>query len=799
MSNPLPAIKDTVDNTVVEPRSTLNNCILSTATSEGRHSIGDVLLCGPSSIIDGFINEHPAKLLVDTGASMTIVNESFQRKNMPNIPLRLGEVNATSVTGDPVHFKGIISASLKIGNNVAFHDFYVASGFQHDCILGTDFLTKEGTTLDMSRRTLKWNTESTTMGNDGEEVTWGISLVEKLDIPPRSELVAMLPIGPRCSTGLFEVDESLCQSSHVYAARSIIRPEQGEIPVRLVNPGYKSVTLEPNAKIGTVTSITDIATKTVDHNSSPVIVNDLDFSSADLTSEQQVVLHEFLNKFSDVFAKSDSDLGRTNILEHSIDTQGHKPIYQRPYRIPEMQRKVVDAHVKDMANWGVVRPSKSPWSSPIVLVGKKDGSTRFCVDYHKLTSITCKDVYPLLRIDETLDTLGGAQYVTTLDLASGYWQLPLKEEDMHKTAFTTPGTSNSLWDFTVMPFGLCGAAASFQRLMEILLAALTWESCLVYLDDIIVFSRTFEEHLVRLQSVLSRIRNGGLKLKVKKCTFCAPQVKYLGHVVSKDGLSPDRRKVSAVNHFPIPQDLTQLRSFRGLIGYYRRFIQDFSMHAEPLFRLSKKNVPFVWGRDQEKAFSYMKKALTSSPILQFPDFNLPFYVQSDASDKGFGAVLGQIRNGNEVVVAYASKAISSSQVNWSNIEKEAFAIVWSVKYFRHYLYGRSFTIYTDHNPLKWLFTLKSPEGRLARWTETLKGYDFKIEYRPGKSNANADALSRMPLISAISPPKVELANMAEVQGKDQALAQLVKYLQTGELPGHSSDDRKLVSKADQYI
>ena len=172
MSNPLPAIKDTVDNTVVEQSSTLNNCILSTANSEGRHSIGDVLLCGPSSIIDGFINEHPAKLLVDTGASMTIVNESFQRKNMSNIPLGLGEVNATSVTGDPVHFKGIISASLKIGNNVAFHDFYVASGFQHDCILGTDFLTKEGITLDMSRRTLKWNTESTTMGNDGEEVTW---------------------------------------------------------------------------------------------------------------------------------------------------------------------------------------------------------------------------------------------------------------------------------------------------------------------------------------------------------------------------------------------------------------------------------------------------------------------------------------------------------------------------------------------------------------------------------------------------------------------------------------------------
>ena len=186
---------------------------MAPSNSESICSTQEMLLCGPSSIVEGFVNEHPAKILVDTGSSMTIVNETFQRTNMPNIPLRPGKVNATSVTGDPVHFKGIFSASLKIGSNVAFHDFYVASGFQPDCILGTDFLTREGITLDMSCRTLKWNAESTKMKDDGQEVTWGISLVEKLEIPPRSELVAMLPIGPGCSTGLFEVNESLCQSS----------------------------------------------------------------------------------------------------------------------------------------------------------------------------------------------------------------------------------------------------------------------------------------------------------------------------------------------------------------------------------------------------------------------------------------------------------------------------------------------------------------------------------------------------------------------------------------------------------
>ena len=756
----------------------------------------EILLCGPSSIVKGFINEKPANMLIDTGASMSIVNETFQQTHFPSVLLRPGDVNATSVTGDPVTFKGVFSASLRIGKNVAFQDFYVASGFQHDCVLGTDFLTRTGISIDMSRRMLKWNSETTFLATDPPDSTWVISLIDRVEIPPRSELYTMLPIGPGCSTGLFEMNDSLYQSSNIYAARSLVQPQRGEIPVRLVNPSMGVIALEPKTTIGTVTSITDVGTTSLVSENDSSIVTNIKLSNEYLSDKQQTELRKVLSKYSDVFAQSDSDLGRTDLLEHAIDTQGHAPIFQRPYRVPEAQRKVIETHVKDMAHRGVIRPSKSPWSSPVVLVGKKDGSTRFCVDFRKVNAVTRKDVYPLPRIDETLDTLGGASYFTTLDLASGYWQVPLKEEDKHKTAFST---HTGLWEFTVMPFGLCGAPASFQRLMEIMLAGLNWETCLVYLDDIIIFSRTFDEHLNRLESVLSRLRTGGLKLKVKKCTFCAPQVKYLGHVVSKEGLRPDESKVSAVQNFPIPQDLTQLRSFLGLIGYYRRFIKDFSMHAEPLYRLTKKNIPFVWSNEQEQAFNYMKKTLTSFPIIQFPDFSMPFYTQSDASDKGFGAILGQIRNGTEVVVAYASKAITSSQINWSTIEKEAFAIVWSVKYFRHYLYGRTFTIYMDHNPLKWLFTLKCPGGRLARWTETLKAYDFKVEYRPGKSNTNADALSRMPVVSVISPPKFEFANIKELQNKDQSIAQLVTYLQTGELPGNSSDDRKLISKADQYV
>ena len=507
-----------------------------------------------------FINEVPAKILVDTGASMSIVNETFHKTHFSHVALGPGDVNATSVTGDPVRFKGVFSASLSLGKNVAFQDFYVASGFQQDCVLGTDFLARVGISIDMSNRTVKWNSETMFLATDPPDPIWEVSLIERVDIPPISELFMMLPIGPGCSTGLFEMNDSLYQSSNVYAARSLVQPQRGEIPFKLVNPGLHAITLEPNTKIGEVTSITYSATTSLVSQNNSSVVKNISLPRNYLSDKQQVQLRNVLNKYTDVFAQSDSDLGRINILEQAVDTQGYPPISQRPYCVPQAQREVIETHIRDIANRGIIRPSKSPWSSPVVLVGKKDGSTPFCVDFRKLNAVTRKDVYPSPRIDKTLDTLGGACYFTTLDLASGYWQVPLKEEDIPKTAFSS---HTGLWEFTVMPFGLCGAPATFQRLMEIMLAGLNWESCLVYLDNIIIFSRTFEEHLSRLESVMSWLRAGGLKLKVKKCTFCAPEVKYLGHIVSKDGLHPDKSKVNAVQNFPVLQDLTQLRSFLG--------------------------------------------------------------------------------------------------------------------------------------------------------------------------------------------------------------------------------------------
>ena len=308
--------------------------------------------------------------------------------------------------------------------------------------------------------------------------------------------------------------------------------------------------------------------------------------------------------------------------------------------------------IKQMEEQEVIQPSKSPWASPIVLVAKKDGMTRFCVDYRKLNAITKMDVYPLPRIDDSVDLLSGQQFFTTLDLASGYWQVQMVEDAREKTAFTTHA---GLYEFRTMPFGLCNAPATFQRLMETVLAGLTRDKCLVYLDDILVVGRTIQEHLANLRSVLQRLQAAGLKLKARKCSFMQTQVEYLGHIVSCQGVSVYPKRTAAIQEFPRPGDLKTLRSFVGLASYYRRFVPGFSRIAGPLHALTKKDTPFVWTDDCQRAFDALKCLLTEAPLLVFPDFSKDFQLETDASGEGLGAVLPQRQgDGSVKPIAFAS-------------------------------------------------------------------------------------------------------------------------------------------------
>jgi hypothetical protein len=464
-------------------------------------------------------------------------------------------------------------------------------------------------------------------------------------------------------------------------------------------------------------------------------------SSKNLTLDQSEAVKTLLREYGDIFSKDDSDLGRTGLVRHEISTGEAKPIKQPPRRLPIHQRSEAEQQIKDMLERRVIEESNSPWSSPIVLVKKKDGSTRFCVDYRRLNEVTHKDAYPLPKIDESLDGLSGSQWFSTLDLAAGYWQVEVDPNDRPKTAFTT-GTG--LFQFRVMPFGLCNAPSTFERLMENVLKGLQWDTCLIYLDDLIIHSVTFDNQICRLREVFDRLRMANLILKPKKCNLFCSEVSYLGHVVSNKGIHTDPTKIEAVKEWPVPNNLKEVRSFVGLCSYYRRFIKNFSKIARPLHKLTEVNQVFTWSQECMDSFCSLQHSLISAPILAYPNPVSRYILDTDASDFGIGAVLSQVQDGQERVIAYASKSLSRSERRYCVTRKELLAIVKFVKHFKHYLYGQRFLVRTDHGALRWLFNFKSPEGQVARWLETLSSFDFEIEHRAGRSHSNADGLSRRP-------------------------------------------------------
>ena len=468
-----------------------------------------------------------------------------------------------------------------------------------------------------------------------------------------------------------------------------------------------------------------------------------DATAADLDDEHdKALVRQVLRRNADIFAQSSTDLGSTNVTTHTINTGDRAPIKQAPRRVALHRQEIVRQEVETMLEKGIIEPSDGPWSSPIVLAKKKDGSLRFCIDYRKLNEATLKDAYPLPRIEDNLDTLGGSTWFSTLDLISGFWQVDMDDESRAKTAFTVG--RGGLYQFRRMPFGLCNAPATFQRLMEKVLAGLQWEIAVLYIDDIVVFGSSVPEHLERLEVIFGRLRQAGLKLKPSKCALLRRKVEFLGHIVSADGVEADPAKIEKVQNWPQPQNLHEVRAFIGLCAYYRRFVRGFGDVCKPLYHLTEKGVPFHWGGEQEKAFVTMKERLTTAPILAFPNETDKFILDTDASAFGIGGVLSQVQNGEERVIAYGSRVLNKAERNYCVTRRELLAIVDFVKLFHHYLVGAQFLLRTDHAALYWLFGMKNLEGQPARWVERLGCYDMVIQHRPGKVHMNADALSRCP-------------------------------------------------------
>ena len=449
----------------------------------------------------------------------------------------------------------------------------------------------------------------------------------------------------------------------------------------------------------------------------------------------QQLLDEELPKFQTL-------RGTTQLAEHTIRLKSTVPLKQRyTPRNPAMQQ-IINEEVNKMLAEGIIEPSQSPWSSPVVLVRKKNGKRRFCIDFRRVNMVTEKDAYPLPQVEATLSKLREARFISSIDLANGYWQVPLAPESRPITAFTVPG--RGLYQFRVMPFGLHSAPATFQRLLDQVIGPELEPRAFAYLDDIIVLGRTFEEHLQNLRVVLHRLQAANLRINPEKCDFCRTELKYLGHMVTAQGIKTDPDKVQAILSIPAPTNLRELRRFLGMVSWYRRFITHFADTTAPLTKLLQKKRKWTWGPEEDAAFHALQHQLAAAPVLTCPDFTQPFTLQTDASDEGLGVVLTQEDAQGEHVIAYASRTLNPAERNYSTTEKECLAVVWGIRKMRPYLEGYHFTIITDHQALKWLQNIEDPSGRLARWSLELQQYDFTIKYRKGANNLVADALSRQP-------------------------------------------------------
>ncbi len=512
----------------------------------------------------------------------------------------------------------------------------------------------------------------------------------------------------------------------------------------------------------------------------------LDFGDSPLSEEWKTRITEKLNNYSDVFAHHDLDFGHTTKVKHHIRLKDETPFKQRPRPIHPQDFEAVRRHLKTLLDAGVIRESESPFSSPIVVVKKKNGDIRLCVDYRKLNLQTIRDAYALPNLEESFSALSGSQWFSVMDLKSGYYQIEMEESDKQKTAFVCP---LGFWEWNRMPQGITNAPSTFQRLIEKCMGDMHLREVLVFLDDLIVFSKSLEEHEKRL-SVLNRLRDSGLKLSPEKCCFFQTSVRYLGHIVSRDRVETDPEKVKALKTWPRPQTLKELKSFLGFSGYYRRFVQDYAKIVKPLTNLTAgypptqrrskptqppgkyfhPKEPFQerWTSACQQAFENIIDKLTSSPVLGFANPKLPYTLHTDASTTGLGAALYQEQDGQSRVIAYASRGLSRSEARYPAHKLEFLALKWAItEKFHDYLYGNYFRVVTDNNPLRYILTTAKLDATSYRWLASLSTFTFDITYRAGKQNQDADGLSRR--------PHGDLINDNQSQGESQRIHEFTSH------------------------
>ena len=761
---------------------------------------------GPTPLIDVLISGIKVKAVYDTGSQVSIVSEKLYREKFRGVELKTGTwYRLTAADGLDIPLLGYLVTEVVVGGDEPVQNVVVmvarsSSGNPPDCILGTNVI-----------QFLQQPPPLEQLKSQQKTTSCQVRTADKTSIPPHTVLRVEMTGGHTSMSGNVLFEPSPCppmNGIHVLAAYTYL--QDGRLSVPVANLTDETLILPSRASVGTLTTDASIphqrvnlivnqaasrdstcqarddmsGTHNVDHSG-----GDKDCPVPDLTqlqigqglskSERRQV-DSLVREYTDIFAWDDMDVGYTEVVRHKIVLTDPTPCAQPYRRIPQSVLGEVKEHLEDLLQRGVIQPSSSSYAAPIVLVRKKSGELRMCVDYRRLNSITRRDMFPLPRIDECLDAIGGASLFSTLDLASGYHQVAMAEEDMQKTAFTCP---YGLYEFRRMPFGLCNAPATFQRLMQTSMHDFIFKILLCYLDDLLVFASSFDKHIENLELVFKRLKTIGVKLNPSKCKLLHNSVGFLGHVISEEGISTNPDTIRAVQDFETPKTLKQVRSFLGLASYYRRFVEGFSKIALPLHSLctevhkkhekdrhkgEKCNLGELWTPECQQAFDLLKHKLTTAPVLKYADYSRDFIVEVDASFQGLGAVLSQKDDDGKVhPIAYASRTLRPNEKNMSNyssLKLELLGLKWAVsEKFRGYLLGHHFVVFTDNNPLSHMDKARFGATE-QRWISELQVFNFETKYKPGRTNTNADALSRNP-VEIPGPDREQFVTVALVSGQ----------------------------------
>ena len=711
---------------------------------------------------------------LDSGSEINLVKKQVADMLIRNFNLKVHkpDLNAESINNNPIALHGIINIPFKFGRRTIYHRFYIAEnvGFTGALLLGIDFLNKADATIKCGNDA-KVILHDIIYAYKSKDISHKFASIKVVDvskakpknfihnvkvsrhtiIPPNTMCLIKVSIDNfnRSAKDTFLIDNEVPSEDEIpliKIARSIVKPnKKGNCLVQCVNVSDTHVKLKNDSLVANAKSVDLVEDRTPDLAPKEIIdqIHNLDLSHLSHTAKDDLI--SVLLNHSKAFSTKDEPIGHITNIVHELNTPPGAVSYIPQYRLAKTSQDAVQEQIKDLLKFKIIKECTSPFNSPILMIRKPDKTFRMCVDMRGINKLTEFKPFPLPRIDETLQQLQGKQFFSTLDAKSGYYHIDLKESDMHKTAFRT---KDNCYCFTKLPFGLKNASFTYQQSINKILMSALGNFSLVYIDDVIIFSDTYQQHLDDLSKVFKLLIDGGVKLAIKKCKFAQKSIKFLGFIVSGEGVSPDQAKVDAFLKFPRPTNVKSLQQFIASVNFYRALIPGFAYLSAPLTSLLKKDAPFIWNKEHEFSFQKLRTALCDSPILKHPDFTKKFEVHCDSSSQAIGAVLMQREDPNNpksdlYPVAYFSRKLTDCESRWTVSEWEALAIVAAIRHFHYFLYGNEFIVVTDHLPLKRIFgDIRSKNPRIQRWALFLQDYQFECFYKSGLENVLPDALSR---------------------------------------------------------